>query len=70
MLEDVPVCVDLSGENLIGIVGGNGKRGSYQIVYDLIAQITTQNCYTDVKLAFLTASDILVLCPLVSSCMV
>lgn len=58
MLEDVPVCVDLSGENLIGIVGGNGKRGSYQIVYDLIAQITTQNCYTDVKLAFITASDI------------
>ena len=58
MLEDVPVCVDLSSENLIGIVGGNGKRGSYQIVYDLIAQITTQNCYTDVKLAFLCANDI------------
>ncbi|SHH41222.1 type VII secretion protein EssC, C-terminal domain-containing protein [Butyrivibrio fibrisolvens DSM 3071] len=58
MLEDVPVCVDLASENLIGIVGGNGKRGSYQIVYDLIAQITTQNCYTDVKLAFLTANDI------------
>ena len=58
LIDDVPVCVDLASENLIGIVGGNGKRGSYQIVYDLIAQITTQNCYTDVKLAFLTASDI------------
>ena len=58
MLDNVPVCVDLASENLIGIVGGNGKRGSYQIVYDLIAQITTQNCYTDVKLAFLTANEI------------
>ncbi|WP_026504165.1 FtsK/SpoIIIE domain-containing protein [Butyrivibrio sp. NC3005] len=54
MLEDVPICVDLKVESLIGIVGGKGRIGCYEIVYDLVAQIATQNSYTDVKMAFLT----------------
>lgn len=56
-LHDVPVGVDLEENTLIGIVGGAGKLGAYQIVYDLIAQIATQNCYTDIKLAFMTKDE-------------
>lgn len=56
-LHQVPVGVDLEENTLIGIVGGAGKLGAYQIVYDLVAQIATQNCYTDVKLVFLAKDE-------------
>ena len=42
---------------LIGVVGGAEKAGAYPVVYDLTAQIITQNCYTDVKLVFLAGSE-------------
>lgn len=51
-LHSVPVGIDLKQERLIGLIGGSEKRGGYPVVYDLVAQIATQNCYTDVKLAF------------------
>lgn len=51
MLKDVPVCADL-GRKLVGIIGGDGKTGCYPIVHDLVAQLAANNCYTDVKLAF------------------
>jgi len=56
-LHGVPVGVDLEAESLIGIVGGPEKSGAYQVVYNLVAQIATQNCYTDVKLAFITYDE-------------
>lgn len=52
MLHQVPVCVDLLKERIIGITGGEDKEGAYPVVYALTAQIASQNCYTDVKLAF------------------
>ncbi|MCR4640691.1 MAG: type VII secretion protein EssC [Lachnospiraceae bacterium] len=52
MLKDVPVCVDLYKNKLIGLIGGEGYRGCYQIMHDLVAQIVSSDCYTDVKLAF------------------
>lgn len=56
-LHNVPVGVDLEENTLIGVVGGNEKSGAYQVVYDLVAQIITQNCYTDVKLVFMTKDE-------------
>lgn len=49
-LEEVPICVDLLEDRLLGVVGGSGKKGASIIVHDLVAQIAANNCYTDVKL--------------------
>lgn len=57
ILHDVPVGIDLEENTLIGIVGGEKKAGAYPVVYTLVAQIATQNCYTDVKMAFITRDD-------------
>ena len=56
-LHDVPICIDLLQENIIGIVGGRGKEGAYEVFYDLVAQIAAQNSYTDVKMAFLFSGE-------------
>ncbi|MBR1629544.1 MAG: cell division protein FtsK, partial [Lachnospiraceae bacterium] len=52
-LQDVPVCVDLLQHRIIGVIGGRGRRGSYEILKTLVAQIAGNNCYTDVKMAFI-----------------
>lgn len=52
-LFNVPLCVDLFKKQLIGVVGGKGKKGALTVIRDLVAQITANNCYTDVKLAFI-----------------
>lgn len=52
MLHDVPVCVELGVNKIIGIIGGEGKAGAFPVMYDLVAQIAASNCYTDVKLVF------------------
>ena len=51
-LHNVPICVDLKEHRMIGIVGGAKKKGAIDIMHDMVAQIATSNCYTDVKLAF------------------
>ena len=56
-LHQVPVCVNLARERLVGLVGGPDRRGARGILYNLVAQIAVQNCYTDVKLAFLYQED-------------
>lgn len=57
MLKGVPVCLDIKKQAMIGVVGGFHEFGSVQIIYNLIAQITLYNCYTDVKLVFLYNED-------------
>lgn len=52
-LYQVPVCIDLEKKRLIGIVGGKGKKGAVQIMQNIVAQVAVNNCYTDVKMAFL-----------------
>ncbi len=52
-LYDVPVGVDLLSHKLIGVVGGPGKQGAFDIVRLLTAQIAANNCYTDVKLVYI-----------------
>lgn len=55
-LHKVPVCIDLLKEKLIGIVGGKEKAGAYPVLYALAMQLAAQNCYTDVKMAFVFQS--------------
>ena len=52
-LYDVPVTVDLYKHRLIGIVGGEDKKNAVRIAKNLSAQIASNNCYTDVKLAYI-----------------
>ena len=51
-LHQVPINLDLLSNSIIGIIGGEEKRGAYPIVRTMVAQIASQNCYTDVKLCF------------------
>lgn len=51
-LYNVPVGIDMLSENLYGIVGSAGKIGAINVVYNIAAQIAANNCYTDVKMAF------------------
>lgn len=50
-LTEVPVGIDLYDHRLLGIVGGAGKIGAYQIARLLLTQICANICYTDVKIA-------------------
>lgn len=52
-LHNVPVGISLMEKNLIGLVGGEGKRGAIELMHTLVAGITAAHCYTDVKLVFI-----------------
>lgn len=51
-LYDVPVCVNLLTNRLIGIVGGEYLQGAIEVVKNIATQVAANNCYTDVKMAF------------------
>lgn len=51
-LNNVPLAVDLTRHHIIGVVGGDMKKGAIDVARILSAQIATNNCYTDVKLAY------------------
>ncbi|SFB82492.1 type VII secretion protein EssC [Butyrivibrio sp. YAB3001] len=53
MLHDVPICVDLFKEKLVGVIGGRRMEGGITVVRNLIAQIAANNSYTDVKIVFI-----------------
>jgi len=53
ILKDVPACIDLMKHKLVGIVGGKGKQGARDILYNLVAQAAVSNCYTDLKMVFI-----------------
>ncbi|MBR2100971.1 MAG: DUF853 family protein [Eubacterium sp.] len=53
VLKNVPVGIDLKENHLIGIVGDNKKLNAIQIAKTLAVQIAANNCYTDVKMAFI-----------------
>ncbi|MBQ7133467.1 MAG: type VII secretion protein EssC [Ruminococcus sp.] len=57
VMKDVPVGVNLNQSSLFGIVGGKHKKGVYQVVNNIIAQLTANNSYTDVKIAFCYDED-------------
>lgn len=49
-LFNAPVCIDLKKNCLIGVVGGEEKKGAIELVKNLMVQIAANNCYTDVKI--------------------
>jgi S-DNA-T family DNA segregation ATPase FtsK/SpoIIIE len=53
MLQDVPIGIDLLYHQLIGVIGGVDKKGSIAVIHNLVTQIAANNCYTDVKMAFI-----------------
>lgn len=57
VMHDVPVGIDLAQKRLVGVVGGPGRLGCLPVVYTLLAGIAANNCYTDVKIVFVGASD-------------
>lgn len=57
MMYQVPITVDLIKNNLVGIVGGENKKGAIQITKVLATQIAANNCYTDVKLGFVYSEE-------------
>ena len=50
ILPGIPKTIDLSKEGIVGIVGT--KEATLNIARILITQIAANNCYTDVRLAF------------------
>ncbi len=49
-LKDVPICVDLLEEQLVGIVGGPHRLGAIEVARTLLSQIAATNSYSEVKL--------------------
>lgn len=52
-LYQVPVTIDFSKHNLIGIVGGKEKEGAYSVAQIMSGQLSANNCYTDIKLGYI-----------------
>src|SRR5699024_8761881 len=57
VMHNVPVGIDLARQRLVGVVGGPERTGCLPVVYTLLAGIAANNCYTDVKIVFVAASD-------------
>ena len=57
LLQNVPVNLELNENKLLGVVGGKGKQGAFEIIRALTTQIAANNCYTDVKLIFVYDSS-------------
>lgn len=51
MIKDMPICLDIDKENVIGLVSENKKKGAYDLLNVFMAQIAANNCYTEVKIA-------------------
>ena len=52
-LYQVPVGISFLEKQLIGLVGGPGKKGSVEMMHTIVAGIAASHCYTDVKFVFL-----------------
>ncbi|SCY71461.1 DNA segregation ATPase FtsK/SpoIIIE, S-DNA-T family [Lachnospiraceae bacterium XBB2008] len=52
-LRNVPICVDLLEQMLVGVIGGRRMSGGIKLVRDLLIQIAANNAYTDVKIALI-----------------
>lgn len=56
-LTRVPILLNLKEHKLVGIVGGQGKKGAVQAAKIIAAQLASCNCYTDVKMIFVYDKD-------------
>lgn len=51
-LTKVPILLDLMEHKLVGLVGGQGKKGAISVAKLIAAQLAASNCYVDVKMVF------------------
>ena len=49
-LQAVPVGLNLREHGLVGLVGGEGKQGAYEVAWDILLQAAYSCSYTEVKL--------------------
>lgn len=56
-LTNVPILLDLLEHKLVGIVGGERKKGALEAAKIIAAQLAACNCYTDVKMIFVYDED-------------
>lgn len=52
-MKGVPIGINLLKDKIIGVVGGKNKIGALELMKALTIQIAANNCYTDVKLAYM-----------------
>lgn len=57
VIHGAPITIDLNAYSQIGMIGSRGENGVAQIAKSLSAQIAANNCYTDVKLAYIYDGD-------------
>lgn len=50
VLHDVPIGMDFRKERIVGLVGGQAKKGAYELARIIITQLAATACYTDVKI--------------------
>lgn len=52
-LHQVPIGISVMENQLIGLIGGSGRRGCYDLMRVLTASIAASHSYTDVKLIYI-----------------
>jgi S-DNA-T family DNA segregation ATPase FtsK/SpoIIIE len=52
-MREVPINVDLRNNSVVGILTGGNRLSALELTRVLVTQITTNHCYTDVKIAAL-----------------
>lgn len=52
-MRSVPVGIDLKMHRLIGLIGGQGRKGAYRIVHNLLIQIAAGHSCNDLKVVLL-----------------
>ena len=57
VMREVPINVDLCSHGVVGILTGENRLAALELTRVLVTQITTNHCYTDVKLAALYHGD-------------
>lgn len=53
MLHQVPSGISLLEKRLVGLIGGEGRRGAVRLMHSMVVQIAANHCYTDVKMIFI-----------------
>lgn len=52
VMKSVPITIDLLKHRFLGVVGGEEKKGAFEVIRNISAQVATANCYTDVKIIY------------------
>ncbi len=51
VIDDIPRCIDLGKEGIVGLVGENSMEKAFDLARVILCQLFANNCYTEVKVA-------------------